>query len=191
MPASDFLASAALANAAPIWHSSPMQLPDPLHPAVVHFPIALLIVGGVAAFLALPARSRFPSAVAAVVLTLGTLGAIVARQTGEAEEERLEPVTVPIRELIDDHEAWANYTIISGLIASILAALAYRATARDSRATLLLKSLTATVALLAAFSVYQTGSRGGRLVYDHGIGIRGTTIIAPAPADSAIESDDD
>jgi len=55
-----------------------LTLPNPLHPAVVHFPIVLLLLGAVAALAAafLP-RGRLPL-VAAVCLSMGAVGSVAA-----------------------------------------------------------------------------------------------------------------
>lgn len=63
-----------------------IPLPDPLHPAVVHFPVALLLLGAAVAVLAVFVRRWHLPLFAAIALSLGALGAVAATVTGEKEE---------------------------------------------------------------------------------------------------------
>ena len=63
------------------------MIPDPLHPAVVHFPIVLLLLGAPLAVVAVFVRRWNLPVLAAVVVALGAAGAVVATWTGgEAAE---------------------------------------------------------------------------------------------------------
>src|SRR5262245_17612151 len=100
---------------------SPM-LPDPLHPAVVHLPIALAALIPLLAVLALIAISRgwLPArAWAAVVLLQALLvgSAWLAHETGEDQEERVERVVE--EKYIEEHEEAAMYFLylsVGGLV---------------------------------------------------------------------------
>ena len=73
------------------------MLPDPLHPALVHFPIVLMFLLPLAALAALWYRRRYPERRGAWVLTTALAGALtlsawVAVETGEGDEEKVEGV---------------------------------------------------------------------------------------------------
>ena len=62
-------------------------IPDPLHPAIVHFPIVLLLLGAPLAVLAVFVRKWQLPLLAAVVLGLGGAGAITATWSGGKDAE--------------------------------------------------------------------------------------------------------
>ncbi len=141
-------------------------MPDPLHPAIVHFPIVLACLSPVVALWGLLSLRRGGGGAAwraaVVVLTLVVLTGWVSMRTGRAQEERVEHV-VPER-LIHEHEEAAERLVYGALALLILALAGCRrgATARALRVVV----LAGTVALVLA--AIDTGRRGGALVYEHG-----------------------
>lgn len=148
------------------------MIPDPLHPAVVHLPIALAVLLPLLVLFALwlgrNADEVIPDKLRAIWLPVVLLAFILsassfaAQETGEDQEERVEEVVS--EDAIESHEERAELFVwMSGLlfIASI-AGLVPGATGRYGRyVTLLL----AVVVLVLGVRV---GSTGGDLVYTHG-----------------------
>jgi uncharacterized membrane protein len=143
------------------------MLPNPLHPAIVHFPIALVILLPFFALGALWAIRRgspmrrawaVPVAVAAAL----TLSAFVALRTGDKEGERVEKV-VPERVIESHEEAAERFLVLSGVLLLIAGAgLAGGTIGKSAR-------LVATVGAVGlTFAGYQVGRAGGELVYQHG-----------------------
>jgi uncharacterized membrane protein len=143
------------------------MMPDPLHPAVVHLPIALAVLMPAFALAGiyliykgfLPGRSW-----AAIVLLQALLvgSGWLALETGEDQEERVERV-VAERHIETHEEAAERFLVIAG-IGLLLAAgglLPGRAGAAGRVAGTL-----ATLAVLAAG--VSVGHSGGELVYKHG-----------------------
>lgn len=155
-----------------------LALPSPLHPAVVHFPIVLLLLGAAVAIGASVTRRWHLSALAAILLGLGALGALVACQTGEREGELVAEIS-GVEPVLDAHEQWAARTRNVALAATALA-LGALFIQRWPRAVPVLRAATAVAALGAAWCVFETGHRGGQLVYRHGAGVN----LAPATSDS-------
>jgi uncharacterized membrane protein len=144
--------------------------PDPLHPALVHFPIAFLMAGAVAAVLSVFLRRWHLPLFAAVMLSLGAIGAVVAVATGEEEEEKVEHA-IPSAELVlEEHAGWGESARNAGILAAVLA-LGAAAMAHMPFGSRLLSSLTACAALGSAYCVAQAGHYGGELVYRHGAGV--------------------
>ena len=163
-----------------------IPLPDPLHPAVVHFPVALLLLGAALAVLAVFIRRWHLPLFAAIVLSLGALGAVAATVTGEEEEEKVEHAIPSAEPVLEEHAEWGETARSAGLLA---AALAIGAVALSSRPAIgrFLSVLTALVAIGAAHAVVEAGHFGGELVYRHGAGVAPGTAGAGyvAPVSSA------
>lgn len=143
------------------------MLPEPLHPAVVHFPIvlaAILPMAAVAAWVLIrrgaPVRKAWTPVLLLAALLWGS--ASVAVRTGEAEEEVVEEVVAeaPIHEHEEAAELFLPLSL--GLLALVAAGLT---SGRVGRATRGLATLASVALLIAA---YRVGHTGGQLVYEHG-----------------------
>jgi len=181
-------------------------IPSPLHPAVVHFPIVLLLIGaGVAVVSVFIKRWHLPW-IAASLLAIGAIGAFVAVETGEAAQEIVGDLVADTEQLLDSHQEWAERTEIVAAITAVLAVLTAalgewvarlnaheveNAENKGAPSTIArwafrptvsyaARMITAAAALVSCFFVYQTARRGGELVYDHGVGINVEAIQARA-----------
>ena len=140
-----------------------------LHPSVVHFPIALTVVGALFAVLYAALRREWLRWFAPVLLSLALLGAVAAYFSGQSAEDRAEAIGVP-EAAVEAHESAGIWSL--GLIA--LTCLLSWATFVPRRGVW----VTAILALIAVATVLRTGHLGGTLVYVHGAGrVQG----APAP----------
>jgi uncharacterized membrane protein len=133
-----------------------------IHPIVVAFPLALLVVS---VLLDLIARFR-PAlrAGARLTLYLGTLGAVIATITGLITHLRYEGT--PVAGFIDQHEFIAYTTTAIFLALSIWRSRAMR---RGSDVGGSWVYVAFSVAGLLALVL--TGALGGNLVFGHGVGI--------------------
>jgi uncharacterized membrane protein len=147
-----------------------IPFPEPLHPAVVHFPIALLLLGAAVAVLAIFVRRWHFPLFAAVLLSLGAIGAVAATVTGEEEEEKVEHAIPSAEPLLEEHAEWGERARNAGIVAALLAVLAAIA-ANKPVGGRMLSVLTACAALVAGYCVAQAGHFGGELVYRHGAGV--------------------
>ena len=146
------------------------MVPDPLHPAVVHFPIVLLLLGAPLAVVAVFVRSRNLPLLAAVVLALGAGGALVATRTGGQAAELAGELNGGGEQVLDEHEEWGERARNAGIVAALLA-LASAALFRKPVAARSVGAAAALAAVAAAFSVAQAGHRGGQIVYKYGVGV--------------------
>lgn len=143
------------------------MLPDPLHPAVVHFPIVLVFLVPAAAAYAIVAIRRGTShrATWAPVLLLAAIlfaSAFVSVNTGEAQEEVVERV-VGDGPIHDHEEAAEGFLIASGVLLGLAAfGLAGGSIGKAARGAVLAGSL------VVVFLGFQVGRSGGELVYTHG-----------------------
>jgi uncharacterized membrane protein len=164
------------------------------HPKVVHIPIALgMLMPLIAAALAvawwrgwLPSRS-WALAVALQAVLVGS--GIVALQTGESEEERVERV-VAERTIKGHEEAAEVFVGVSGGILGIML-LALIAGRRKAGLPIAAAATLGTLVVLALG--YRTGQAGGELVYRHNAASVYAGIGGPASADAnrGYEHDDD
>lgn len=152
------------------------SLPNPLHPALVHFPIVLLLLGAVVAVAAVFTRRWNLPMIAAILFVTGVIGTVVAVQTGERDGE-LANETPALEQVLDRHEEWAERTQVAAIIASLLA-LAAVVTTRWPLVARGLGIATAAGAMAASWCVFETGHYGGQLVYRHAAGVN----LAPAGA---------
>jgi len=173
-----------------------LTLPSPLHPAIVHFPIVLLLLGACVAVVSVVLNRWHLPWIAAVLLALGSVGAFVAAETGEDAEDLAGELAGPAKTLFEAHEEWAERTEAAGAAAAVLAIAAAGLGAFASRkspqgnlpsvagptalpkAALALRAVAAVAALTACYFVYETGHAGGKLVYEYGVGVK-TTAAQP------------
>jgi len=168
------------------------MLPDPLHPAVVHFPIVLMAFLPLAALGALWAVRRGIAPVRAWVVPVAMAGALTlsawaSLETGQDQEERAEDI-VGERRLETHEEAAERFLIFSGIVFALSAAgLVRGATGSGMRAV----ATVATFGLLVAG--YQVGHSGGALVYGDGAapGISQLTSSGGEGGGAAERVDDD
>ena len=167
------------------------MLPDPLHPALVHFPIVLAVLLPLVAVGALYAIRRGAMPSRAWLLPLATAAALslsawVAVETGEREEEAVEEV-VPESSLHQHEEFAERFLLLSAAILALTAAGLIRGTAgRVARLGAVAGSLG-----LVALGV-QVGHSGGTLVYRDGaasayVGTTTTTAAAEAGGEAGGE----
>lgn len=142
-------------------------LPDPLHPAVVHLPMALAVLLPLFALGALIAISRGAAPRAAwgvtvVMAALLVVSGLVAKETGEDSEERAEKV-VP-EAALETHEEAADRFVVVGLVMLAISLAGLRRDRLGSGARM--AATLASVGVLAAG--WSVGHAGGELVYRHG-----------------------
>jgi uncharacterized membrane protein len=143
-----------------------------IHPALVHFPIALLTVAPLLVLLGLlwPAQRRGIHAAALVLLGLGLGGLVLALQSGDAVE-RYARATPALLAGLREHELLAQKTtFMSGLLAVSFAVLwglpllRKRELSKPLNLGLLLVWLLLSAGGVLALGL--TGHAGGHLVHD-------------------------
>ncbi|MEP0774589.1 MAG: DUF2231 domain-containing protein [Acidobacteriota bacterium] len=140
-------------------------LPDPLHPALVHFPIALIFVALLFEALSRTRRWRALDSAAVFLIVLAAVGSVAAFVTGKLAYE--EVVVPPAgRQLLEQHESFG----VLVMVGMLLLAGARLLLARGDRHSGPLNWLYLGVLALAAALVTYQAHLGGRLVYDHGVG---------------------
>jgi uncharacterized membrane protein len=144
-----------------------MPIPNPLHPAVVHFPLVLgILLPFVAAWALITSRRSFKGTPAwrfvAVTAVLLSVSAWVSVETGQQQEDRVERVVgeAPIH----THEEAAEGFLLGSVIVTgiVLVGLLPGAVGRGAR----ILAIPGTLVVVAL--AFQVGDSGGALVYRHG-----------------------
>ena len=159
-------------------------LPTPLHPLIVHLPIAmtvLLPLFGLGALIAIRRGSRvlpvWALATAMIALTLGS--GLLAKETGEDEEDAVEKVVA--EEAIGPHEDAADAFIWATGVVLAIAAVGFVGGGVGSAARVVAAG--GTLAVLG-FG-YKVGHTGGQLVYRDGAAAAYTTTGGAATPGTA------
>lgn len=149
-------------------------IPSPLHPAIVHMPIALMVLVPVFAVGALIAIRRgtapFRSwGITTALMAALTVSAFVAKQTGESQEDTVEQIVgdAPLHQ----HEEAADTFFVLSIVVLGIGVVGLRSGKLGNAAR-----LTATVGTLGLMVAgYNVGHSGGELVFKHGAASAYTT----------------
>ncbi len=138
-----------------------------IHPMIVHFPIALLIVGFLFDLAALFIKKDYLQRTGFFLLVLGSLGVIAALISGElagsgiAEEGML-------KQALETHENAAILTIwIAGITAIFRIILVILKKYQSY-----FRIIAITLYLFTVLAIARTGYYGGELVYKHAAGVQ-------------------
>jgi len=161
-----------------------MPIDIPIHPMLVHFPIALLIVGFLAELAGLLLRKDWLARAALLLLVLGTLGAVSAVLTGQREEDRIVE-TPAIEHTLEEHEEAGEFTMWFFVV--IAAARIFTAWRKNLPKAVSWVVLVAWLAGLGAIT--KTAWHGGHLVYKYGAGV--SVVGSAGPTEPPGMKDDD
>lgn len=136
-----------------------------LHAMVVHFPIALLIVGFVSELIAFFYKKTFFRQSAFYLLLVGTIGTIASYLAGNAAGEGMEEGS--LQKAMELHEQAATIALwLTGFTAAVYLAIAIF---KYKKSWARIASVILFAAVIAAIA--RTGYLGGQLVYKHGAGV--------------------
>lgn len=156
-----------------------------LHPAFVHFPVALLMTA-LALDLAVFAVRRWAwlDRAAALLYVLGAAGSLAAYVSGRFAADSVRALTGVAEAAMWEHGDWALVTTASFAVISGLRVAVERRDAR--RGSVSAGPFRAAVLVASAAGqalVFETADRGGALVFRHGIAV--TAGSEPQPTESA------
>jgi uncharacterized membrane protein len=161
------------------------HLPDPLHPALVHFPIVLLLLGGIGAVVAIFTDRWNLRKWIALFLTVGAIGAFAAVWSGDQAKETTGLLSETAENLLDQHAEFAhqarNLAVAAALFGLISGFFKLKGLLRYGPPL-----ATAVISIICVWYIVQTGHLGGRMVYQHGIGTTNTVkSVSPANSESS------
>jgi uncharacterized membrane protein len=138
-----------------------------LHPMMVHFPIALLIVGFLAELVGLVLKREFFNRMGLILLILGTAGVAAAYLSGHSAAEGLNEAG-PLKMAIENHEDAALLT----LWIMIVTLVARSTLVVFKKYTGVLRWIPLVLFLVGVASMVRTGYYGGELVFKHAAGVQ-------------------
>jgi len=141
------------------------------HPAIVHFAVALLSVGVFLRWVSLLGKWDWTRHAAAFLLLAGTVGAVLAVQSGTNAHGPVERVP-GARTAVQEHEDWGHDTRNFFLVVGALELVALGLGQKPVRRWVYVGS--ALVGLAGGYCLFEAGEHGGDLVYNYagGVGIR-------------------
>jgi uncharacterized membrane protein len=171
---------------------------DGLHPLIIHFPIALLLIAPlfiIAGAVMQPAKGRAYHLAGLALMLLGTAAVFVAVATGEAAGELAERIA-GVKQVLETHEMLAERTRVVFSILSVIFATQLFVPRLLKHAESRLVTTTLPLAFLVLYSagmllLVNTAHNGGRLVHEFGVramvsspGAQSSVPAASAPAAS-------
>lgn len=138
-----------------------------LHPMIVHFPIALLIVGFLSEVVGLVLKKEFFTKAAFYLLILGTLGVVSAYITGDIAGDGVSE-TGQLKNALATHEHAAQLTLWLMVGAAVVRIVLVWMKKFDG----VFKYAAFVLFLAGVLSVARTGYYGGELVYKHAAGVQ-------------------
>ena len=153
-----------------------------LHPMIVHFPIALLIVAFLADLGGLVLKKDFFNKVGLLLLVLGTAGVVAAYFSGHSAAEGLTEAG-PLKMAMENHEDAALVTLWI-IVATMVVRLALVAFKKYQG---MVRWVPLVLFLVGVASVARTGYYGGELVFKHAAGVQ--LSIGAFGADAGNEAD--
>ena len=141
----------------------------PLHPILVHFPVALVVFAGILALAAWIWNKPRLHQIARVNLIVGTVCAILTVISGFAAEGDVFTID-PQHDVLERHEMLALTTLTLLVLLSVWAI--WKRKDWVSKAP----TLFTIVLLIAHLAVAGTAFYGGKLVYEYGVGVDRTAL---------------
>jgi uncharacterized membrane protein len=143
------------------------------HPIIVHFAIALLILGVVFRWVSLTGRAPFTGPAAVTLLLLGAAAAFLAVHSGTDAHGPVERIP-GVRQAVQDHEDAGHWARNVFLVVALLEIIALAAKKRSINAARVALWSSAVVGIFGFAAIVKAADRGGDLVYSYagGVGTR-------------------
>jgi len=147
------------------------SLPN-LHPAVVHFPIALLLTAlALDLGCLLLRRLTWVDRAATTLYILGAFGAVAAYLSGDAAADSMLGLPGVAQAALAEHERFALLTLVSAAVTAALRLLVSWLGRRDKRLAIgAFRLLALAASLVTAGLLLVAADHGGALVFEHQLG---------------------
>lgn len=151
------------------------MIPEPLHPAVVHFPIVFILLGTFAIFVTFFIKSPQFLFIACGLLVLSAASAYFAEQTGSDSYGAFKSAFPQAENILDTHADNATWTVRFAFATAALSLL--MVFFRNTKAKKVFHLCTIISSLILTYSMYNTAHLGGEMVYGDALEL-GTSRIS-------------
>jgi uncharacterized membrane protein len=134
-----------------------------LHLLITHLPIFGSIFGGIVLAYALWTKSNETKIAAYLLFIISACGAGIAYLTGEATEETIENIQGISEKIIEKHEDFAIYALVSLIILGVAAIIGIFLTVKKSPLTRNVAFIILLLSLISFILVAWTGYLGGQI----------------------------
>jgi uncharacterized membrane protein len=148
------------------------------HPRVVHFAVGLVIAAVICEVVYVMTKRELFRDLARWNLLFGTLGTVATFVTGLIAEEFVQ-ISRAAHEAFELHETLGYVTLIL-----VLLALAFRLV-KEGDLYRRYSAVFLVILLAAAFSLSIGAHFGGKLVFDHGVGVAPSVVLSPTYEETA------
>jgi len=164
-----------------------LEIPDPIHPAIVHFPIVLVFLGTLISILTIFTRRGALPQFSAFILILAAGGAQLAVITGGDQVDDLVQRMPESRPFLLHHAESGELARTAAVVAacSAVVALAFYK-ARTFRRVMAF--VTTIIAAGACYFALQAAENGEEMVYHHGVGTQWKPAKSSAKPSSSPET---
>lgn len=134
-----------------------------VHLIITHLPIYGSILGTLVLIIGKINRSKETRMAAYIVLLISSAGGFIAYSTGEPAEHTVEKISGINKELIEEHEEFAESALVALIALAITSAGGLILDRKNGRFAKIVSILTLVVALVTAGMVSWTGYLGGKI----------------------------
>lgn len=134
-----------------------------VHLLITHLPIFGSILGAIVLVHGLWTKSNQTKISAYNIFIISSIGAGIAYLTGEAAEETVEKIQGVSKNMIDQHQDFAVFALISLIILGVIALLGLFLTLRKSSFIKPIALITLFISLISFVLVARTGYLGGQI----------------------------
>jgi len=134
-----------------------------IHLWITHLPIFGSILGALVLAYALWAKSTQTKIASYILLIISAIGAGISYLTGEAAEETVEHITGVSQNLIEQHEDFAMYALISLIVLGVASIVALFLTLKKYSLTRTVAVVVLFISLISFGLTARTGYLGGQI----------------------------